>query len=358
MAQITVDPMAPLTVCGSATVSIAFSTPDVFNAGNVFTVQLSDASGSFAGPTVIGSAPGTGSGTISCTFPAGIIGNSGQAIRVLASDPAQVGMAYVLPITTVQPANAGLNGVLTVCSNNGPIQLLSVIPGSPDTTGNWWGPLGAMNGVFDPANDPPGLYTYVVDAAPPCTQASATVSVAVVIAPNAGTGGTITVCSTDPPFNMLNQLGGSPQPGGTWTNPGGAPQPPTFAPGLSSPGCYTYTVAGIAPCPNASSALCITVSPVANAGSNATLNWCASFGALDLFAQLGGAPQPGGTWTDDDATGALSGGVFDPDGVPSGTCDFTYTVAGSGACAPAQATVTVVNTAVCMVPPQTDDPVE
>lgn len=357
MAQITVDTMAPLTVCGSATVSIAFSTPDVFNAGNVFTVQLSDASGSFAAPTVIGSAPGTGGGTISCSFPAGIVGGSGQAIRVLSSDPLQTGEVYSLPITTVQPANAGLNGVVSVCSSDAPINLFAMISGNPDTGGAWAGPLGAMNGVFDPATDPAGPYTYVVNGVAPCLQSAAMVLVTVAIAPEAGNGGAIAVCSSDPPFNMLTQLGGSPQTGGTWTNPGGAPQPPTFTPGLSLPGCYTYMVAGIAPCPNASSALCITVSPVANAGANATLNWCLSSGALDLFAQLGGAPQPGGTWTDDSATGALSGATFNPAGVPSGTYVFTYTV-GGGACPAASASVTVNHSGVCIVPPQYPYPVE
>jgi len=33
-------------------------------------------------------------------------------------------------------------------------------------------------------------------------------------------------------------LGGFPDAGGTWTSPGGNPQPPTFTPGVSLPGCY------------------------------------------------------------------------------------------------------------------------
>ncbi|MCW5900307.1 MAG: hypothetical protein KIT10_13655 [Flavobacteriales bacterium] len=423
--------MGPVAACGDLNLPVTFSTTDVFNPGNVFTVELSDSTGSFALPTVIGSAVGTGAGSISCTFPAGI-GGGGWAIRVTASDPAQIGDAYALPITTVVPPNAGLSSAVTVCSNSGPVQLLNLLAGSPDVGGTWSGPLGPMNGTFDPAADPAGPYQYVVDATPPCLLETAILSVAVVLAPNAGTSNSITVCSSDPPFILLNLLDGSPQVGGSWTSLAGNPSPNFFLPGTDMPGCYTYTVPGMAPCANDAATLCIMVTDAIdpgedftitqcggppidmqagllpggtwtylgvehsnlftpgvdppgsyvytmpptpscsgasvtatmlvymppNAGGNATVNWCASFGALDLFAQLGGNPDPGGAWTDDSGTGALSGDMFDPAGVPSGTYTFTYTVMVNGVCLPGQATVTVVNTAVCMVPPQTNDPVE
>ncbi|MBX2974055.1 MAG: hypothetical protein KF797_13245, partial [Flavobacteriales bacterium] len=84
-AQITVDPMAPLSLCGVANVNVGFTAGGTYNAGNAFTVELSDGSGSFAAPAAIGSVAGTGSGTIACAFPAGIVGGSGWAIRVVAS---------------------------------------------------------------------------------------------------------------------------------------------------------------------------------------------------------------------------------------------------------------------------------
>lgn len=276
-AQITVDPMPPLTVCGSATVPVAFSTPDVFNAGNVFTVELSDASGSFAAPVVIGSAPGTGSGSIVCTIPLGA-GGGAWAIRVNASDPLQIGVAAGVPVSTVQP-------------------------------------------------------------------------------PNAGTNTTLVACGSGVPFDLFALLGGSPDAGGTWAGPAGTVDPGVFTPGVSMPGCYTYAVWGFPPCETEASTLCITVALPPNAGTSATVSWCTSYGAMDLFTQLGGNPDAGGTWTDDNATGGLMGGTFIPAGLATGTYTFTYTAAG-GACPDAQAMVTVQLSTACLGPPQQDLPVE
>jgi hypothetical protein len=94
-----------------------------------------------------------------------------------------------------------------------------------------------------------------------------------------------------------------------------------------------------------------------NAGTNATLSHCLSQGDVDLFAQLGGTPALGGTWTDADATGQLNGSTFVVSGMSSGSYAFTYTVLG-GNCPDAQATVTVNLNAVCVMPPANPYPVE
>lgn len=94
-----------------------------------------------------------------------------------------------------------------------------------------------------------------------------------------------------------------------------------------------------------------------NAGNNATVTRCLSQGDVDLFAQLGGTPEGGGTWTDNSATGQLTGGTFAVAGMPSGSYLFTYTVPG-GNCPDAQATVTVNLNAVCVMPPADPYPVE
>lgn len=60
-------------------------------AGNVFSVQLSDASGSFASPVVIGSAAATTSGSISCTIPPTVANGTGYRVRVVSSDPVATG---------------------------------------------------------------------------------------------------------------------------------------------------------------------------------------------------------------------------------------------------------------------------
>jgi hypothetical protein len=355
VAQITVGVLpAPGILCADTQVELPYDVVGTFNAGNVFTAELSDVNGSFASPTVLGSVISTASGTITCVFPAGLSGNGFQ-LRVNSSDPLEIGIPTAGLL--MEAPNAGVSSVASVCGNS--IQAFPFLNGSPDMGGTWSIHMGIGVWMFDDqfAGMADGeVLRYVVTSTNGCTD-TALVFVNTTIPPVAGANTSISVCSSDAPFSMYQALGGSPDAGGTWTDPGGAPQPPTFTPGLSLPGCYTYTVAGVAPCPNASSALCVNVSPVANAGNNATLSWCLSSGALDLFAQLGGTPSTGGTWTDDSATGALSGSTFNPAGVPSGTYVFTYTV-GSGACPATSASVTVNHSGVCLVPPQYPYPVE
>ncbi|MBK7383269.1 MAG: hypothetical protein IPI81_08015 [Flavobacteriales bacterium] len=335
-AQITVDPMNPVSICGSPTLSVDITVSSAINAGNLFTVELSDAAGSFASPTVIGSLSGTGSGTISCAFPAGIVGGSGIAIRVLASDPPEIGAPYPLPITTVIPPNAGLNAVLTVCSNGPLVNLFMGLSGSPQAGGAWTSPTGAaVSNFFNPATDTPGCYTYTVVGDPPCANESAVVCITVNQAPNAGANGSITVCSTDAPFLLFDQLAGSPSMGGTWTF-GGGPFNGAFVPGVSSPGCYTYAVLGSAPCANATATVCVVVHQPPNAGTGASVTVCSNDPPFSMFALLGGSPQGGGAWLGPSPTVA---GMFNPMTMAPGI--YTYNVTGIPPCANAVSAVTI-----------------
>lgn len=74
-----------------ATISVPYTTSNTFAAGNTFTAQLSDASGSFASPTAIGSVSATTDGTISATIPAATAAGTGYLIRVVASNPVVLG---------------------------------------------------------------------------------------------------------------------------------------------------------------------------------------------------------------------------------------------------------------------------
>jgi len=329
--QLLAEPMAAMSICGAPTLNIAFTAVGAFNAGNVFTVELSDALGSFVAPTVIGSAAATGSGSILCSFPAGIQGGSGQAIRVVASDPAEIGDAYVLPITTVVPPNAGLNIAVTLCSNSSPVQLISVLAGTPNANGTWSGPVGAVGGVFDASTDPQGTYQYVVDGDPPCLLATAALSIVVVPEPNAGTGGSLTVCSSDAPFSMFAQLTGTPQQGGAWVGPAGQVQNGIFLPSSSIPGCYTYVVAGSSPCSNANALLCIGVNQTADLGPDFSVAVCGST-PINMQAGL----PPGGTWA---FGGQPHSNIFTP-GI-DGQGPYVYTVPGVSPCSASSVTALV-----------------
>ncbi|MDO7845128.1 T9SS type A sorting domain-containing protein [Hymenobacter sp. M29] len=76
--------------CAGSALSVSF-TANGFTAGNVFTAQLSNASGSFASPVAIGTLSGTASATIAAVIPAGTAPGAGYRIRVVGSQPATVG---------------------------------------------------------------------------------------------------------------------------------------------------------------------------------------------------------------------------------------------------------------------------
>ncbi len=88
---ITTNPVStPL--CKGASVNVPFTVGTcLFNAGNTFTAQLSDASGSFASPVNIGTLSGTTSGTIPAAIPVGTTDGFGYLIRVVGSNPSVIG---------------------------------------------------------------------------------------------------------------------------------------------------------------------------------------------------------------------------------------------------------------------------
>jgi hypothetical protein len=72
----------------AASVSVPYTITGAFTAGNIFTAQLSNASGSFASPTSIGTLSSTVAGTITASIPAATVAGTGYRIRVVSSTPA------------------------------------------------------------------------------------------------------------------------------------------------------------------------------------------------------------------------------------------------------------------------------
>ncbi len=70
---------------------IAYGVTGILNPGNVFSVQLSDSTGSFAAPVTIGTKIDTVAGTVMCTIPANTIPASGYRLRMTTGNPASVG---------------------------------------------------------------------------------------------------------------------------------------------------------------------------------------------------------------------------------------------------------------------------
>ena len=90
---ITTSAVTSNSICAGNTVNVPFTASVCagFLAGNVFTVQLSDANGSFANPVNIGSLNATVSGQITATVPLATLAGNGYRIRVVSTSPALLG---------------------------------------------------------------------------------------------------------------------------------------------------------------------------------------------------------------------------------------------------------------------------
>lgn len=89
--SIVTDSVLPASFCKQDTIRVYYSANGTYNAGNIFTAQISDSLGSFAYPKVIGSAGSVSGGYITCVVPAYITNGSGFRIRVVSDDLPAVG---------------------------------------------------------------------------------------------------------------------------------------------------------------------------------------------------------------------------------------------------------------------------
>lgn len=185
-----------------------------------------------------------------------------------------------------------------------------------------------------PAGTPPGTgyRIRVISTTPAVTGTDNGTDLVVLDAPDAGTSGTLELCSGGAPAAL--STGGD--AGGSWAGPspvtGGLYDPATMEPGI-----YTYTVAGVPPCPADNATVVVTETPGANAGNSVVAAICKNTGLYELFAFLEGSPDAGGSWTG--PNGTPFGGVFNSATGAPGV--YTYTVDPVGTCPPDEAVVTV-----------------
>jgi hypothetical protein len=127
-------------------------------------------------------------------------------------------------VNVVSPSNAGTNASITLCSNDAPIDLFSLLGGTPMNTGAWTGPSvlsGGNAGSFNPSVSLPGTYTYTVPGTAPCPNASAIVTVNVSPPQNATISGASNICSGNGTNIIFN---GNPNSIVTYNVNGGASQ--------------------------------------------------------------------------------------------------------------------------------------
>ncbi len=149
--------VSTLSYCGGDQIDVDYNvSPGTINAGNTFTLELSDAAGSFASPTNIGALASTNTtGTISGTIPNGLTG-SGFRVRVTSDDDPITGSQNGSDITiNITPSvNAGMDQ--EVCEGD----QVTLTASNPDGASISWN-----NGITDNTPFTPTMtQTYTVTA--------------------------------------------------------------------------------------------------------------------------------------------------------------------------------------------------
>jgi ELWxxDGT repeat protein len=101
-------------VCAGTSFNVPYTLTGMYNAGNIFTAELSDASGSFAAPVNIGTVAATSAGNISVTIPVATAAGTGYRIRIVSSAPAITGADNGTDITI----HAAPTATITAPSNS------------------------------------------------------------------------------------------------------------------------------------------------------------------------------------------------------------------------------------------------
>ncbi len=149
LSAISTSAIATLNYCAGSTLSVTYTTNANANAGNVYTAQLSNAYGSFASPTTIGSVSATAPTAISCTIPAVPTKGTYYRIRVVSSNPVVNGTdnGSNIGIYPVPLAPGSITGAATVCQNSNGFSY-SIAPVTNAVTYNWSFPYGFNSLIF------------------------------------------------------------------------------------------------------------------------------------------------------------------------------------------------------------------
>ncbi|HIF82235.1 MAG TPA: hypothetical protein EYQ05_17075, partial [Gammaproteobacteria bacterium] len=129
-----------------------------------------------------------------------------------------------------------------------------------------------------------GTYTITIVTDANCTGTfNGSANITTETAPDAGTNGAVTYCSSGPGGDLFTELGGTPAGGGAWS-PVMTSGTGVYDPVTDLAGTYTYTVAGVA-CPDATTDVVVTITslPSAPTAGNDSA-YCDGEALVDLFA--------------------------------------------------------------------------
>lgn|GEM_PF-1786264 len=97
------------TLCAQENYNMNFATVGTYSAGNYFTAELSNTTGSFTSPVTVGTLSGTTSGILITNVPVSILGGSGYKLRISSSSP--IVMSSNTTDITIIGENLAINGI-------------------------------------------------------------------------------------------------------------------------------------------------------------------------------------------------------------------------------------------------------
>jgi hypothetical protein len=251
-AAITENSVNKKTMCAGSSFNVGYDAKGTYTAGNTFTVQLSDGTGSFTSPTSMGSITSTAlSGIINCALPTSLSTASGYKVRVVSTNPVVTGATGTdaLTINALPPVPVITPGGPTTFCQGGSVTLTS-----SSATSNAWS-TGATTQSISVSTS--GNYTVTVTNASGCSQASAPTTVTVNPLPTAtiSASGPTTFCQ-----GGSVTLTASAASSYLWST-GATTQSIT----VSAAGNYTVTVTSASGCSKTSAVTAVTVNPLPTA---------------------------------------------------------------------------------------------
>ncbi len=245
-------------------------------------------------------------------------------------------------ITILESVVAGPDETLTVCNNGGVRNLFDLLNPGVDTNGEFVlsGSV-LVNGEFDPTTFSPGVYPveYIVTGTNDCGDDSATFTITVNNAPEAGPNTAVTYCLNAGVQDLTDVLAdGTPDNGffilGENTINGSQFNPSNYEPGVypveyivSNSTCSDFSI------------ITVTITDAANAGEDMELEVCSNDGVQNLFDFLSAEADTNGEFTINGTV--IANGEMNPADFAAGTYEVTYTVPEENDCGEDSATFTI-----------------
>jgi len=146
---ITVNSIAAKTSnCARDSFNISYDITGTYNAGNVFNVQLSDASGNFGSPTTVGSYTGTGNSIVKVQLPSHLTDGS-YRIRIVSTNPVVTGIASAVFTIHDRPVVQTITGAGDA---NATFSYPYSVPAFTGSTWKWLAPSSSITQTTNSAN--------------------------------------------------------------------------------------------------------------------------------------------------------------------------------------------------------------